>query len=96
MREVTKRSVPVSYPTWIHASAALGMLLVTSHAWPHHNMTALFDDRVTFKGTLTKVDWRNPHIQFFVESSNDKGQMETWSVEGPPPSFFRTRDKGYR
>jgi len=86
----------VSYRTWIRASAALGILLVTSQAWPHHNMTALFDlnDRVTFKGTFTKVDWRNPHIQFFVESKNDKGQVETWSVEGPPPSFFRTRDIG--
>lgn len=86
----------MSYRTWIRASAALGILLVTSQAWPHHNMTALFDlnDRVTFKGTFAKVDWRNPHIQFFVESKNDKGQVETWSIEGPPPSFFRTRDIG--
>ena len=55
----------MSYRTWIRASAALGILLMTNQAWPHHNMTALFDlnDRVTFKGTFTKVDWRNPHIQ---------------------------------
>ena len=78
----------------ISASVALGIFLVSSNSWPHHNMTALFDlnDRVTLTGTFTKVDWRNPHIQFFVESKTDKGQVETWSVEGPPPSFFRTRD----
>ena len=78
----------------ISASIALGIILVASNSWPHHNMTALFNlnDRVTLTGTFTKVDWRNPHIQFFVESKNDKGQAETWSVEGPPPSFFRTRD----
>jgi hypothetical protein len=75
---------------------AFGMLLTATDALPHHNMTALFDlnDRVTFTGTFTKVDWRNPHIQFFVESKNAKGQMESWAVEGPPPSFFRTRDIG--
>ena len=76
------------------ASIALGILLAASNAWPHHNMTALFDlnDRVVLTGTFTKVDWRNPHIQFSVDAKNDKGQVETWSVEGPPPSYFRTRD----
>ena len=57
-------------------------------------MTALFDlnDRVTLNGTFTKVDWRNPHIYLSVEVKNANGQMETWEIEGPPPSFFRTRD----
>ena len=75
---------------------ALGLVLSGSPAWPHHNMTALFDfnDRVTFTGTFTKLDWRNPHIQFFVEAKNAQGQMETWAVEGPAPSFFRTHDLG--
>jgi len=75
-------------------SVALGLLLAAANSWSHHNMTALFDlnDKVTLSGTFTKMDWRNPHIQFFVESKGDKGQVETWSVEGPPPSFFRTRD----
>src|SRR5215469_15453710 len=79
----------------LHAGFVFGVLL-TGAAWSHHNMTALYDlnDRVTFTGTFTKMDWRNPHIQFFVESKNDKGQLETWSVEGPPPSFFRERNVG--
>ena len=50
----------------ICASIALGVFLVASNSWSHHNMTALFDlnNRVTLTGTFTKVDWRNPHIQF--------------------------------
>jgi hypothetical protein len=78
----------------ITAWVAIGILLTASNALPHHNMTALFDlnDRVNLTGTFTKVDWRNPHIQFFVDAKNDKGQTETWVVEGPPPSFFRSRD----
>jgi hypothetical protein len=70
--------------------------LVTVAALAHHNMTALFDlnDRVTLNGTFTKVDWRNPHIYLTVEVKNAEGKMETWQIEGPPPSFFRTRDIG--
>ena len=67
---------------------ALGLMLAEV-ALPHHNMSALFDfnDRVTFRGTFVKLDWRNPHIQFFVEAKNAQGQMEIWAVEGPAPVF---------
>jgi hypothetical protein len=70
--------------------------LVTVAATAHHNMTALFDlnDRVTLNGTLTKVDWRNPHIYLTVEVKDSAGKVETWQVEGPPPSFFRLREVG--
>jgi len=77
----------------IGASLAFGVLLAGA-AWSHHNMTALFDlnDRVTLTGTFTKLDWRNPHIYLSVDVKNANGQTETWEIEGPPPSFFRTRD----
>jgi hypothetical protein len=68
--------------------------LVMVAALAHHNMTALFDlnDRVTLNGTLTKVDWRNPHIYLTVEVKDSGGKVETWQIEGPSPSFFRLRD----
>lgn len=71
---------------------ALATLLVSGSTWAHHNMSALFDfnDRVTLSGTLTKIDWRNPHIYLFVDSKGE--QVQTWSIEGPPPGFFRNRD----
>jgi hypothetical protein len=76
----------------IGAFLALSVLLVGA-VWAHHNMSALFDfnNRVTMTGTLTKFDWRNPHIQLIVEVNKD-GQMETWTLEGPPPIFFKERD----
>jgi len=72
---------------------AVGVVLLAGSAWAHHNMTAIFDfnDRVMLSGTLTKVDWRNPHIELVVDAKNGD-QMESWSLEGPPPSFFRARD----
>ena len=62
----------------------------------HHNMTALFDfnDRVTLTGTLSKLDWRNPHTYLTIDVKNAKGAMENWAGEGPSPSWFRIRDIG--
>lgn len=72
------------------------IVLLASEAVAHHNMTALFDfnDRVTLNGTLTNVDWRNPHTYFTVEVKASGGAIEIWQSEGPSPSFFRIRDFG--
>lgn len=74
----------------------LSATLLVSQANAHHNMTAVFDfnDRVTFTGTLTTVDWRNPHTYFTVEVKSAGGAIESWQAEGPAPSFFRIRDVG--
>ena len=72
----------------------LGITLLTATASAHHNMSAIFDfnDRVTLSGTLTKVDWRNPHIYIDADAKRDSGQTEAWKAEGPSPIFFRNRD----
>lgn len=56
-------------------------------------MTALFDfdQRFTRTGTLTKTDWRNPHILLIVDAQSDQDRVETWFFEGPSPKFFRVR-----
>ncbi len=74
------------------ATLALTVILV-SPAWAHHNMTAIFDfdQRFTRTGTLTKTDWRNPHIGLSVDAQGDQAQVVTWSFEGPSPKFFRVR-----
>jgi Family of unknown function (DUF6152) len=80
----------------MRAWIALACIALASQAMAHHNMTALFDfnDRVSLEGTLTKVDWRNPHTYLTVEVKTADGSMETWLIEGPAPSFFRIRDFG--
>ena len=74
-------------------SIALAVMLAAGTTWAHHNMSALFDfnQRFTRTGTLTKSDWRNPHIQFFLEAKGDKGQAESWLIEGGPPNRFASR-----
>ena len=80
----------------IQIALVFAVLSLTHHALAHHNMTAIFDfnDRVTLTGTLTKVDWRNPHIFLTVDVKNAGGAMESWQAEGPSPTWFRIRDVG--
>ena len=72
------------------------VLVVGGTLSAHHNMSALFDfnQRFTRTGTLTKTDWRNPHIYLSVDAKSDQGQLETWSFEGPGPIVFRNLGVG--
>ena len=78
----------------VTTAMAIGLVL-TGTTSAHHNMSAIFDfnDRVTMTGKLSSMDWRNPHIELMVEAK-DGNQTVMWKIEGPAPSFFRTRDVG--
>jgi len=78
------------------ALTALLVLALSITVTSHHNMSAIFDfnDRVTVSGTMTNIDWRNPHIEFLVETKSASGEAETWKYEGPAPFFFRERSVG--
>ena len=71
----------------------LGVLLAGAGRLEAHHSAVLFDLSKTFTltGTLTKVDWRNPHIEVFLEARNEAGHMETWELETGAPSWFRNR-----
>jgi hypothetical protein len=75
------------------ASGVLTLLLVAGSAWAHHNMSAYFDfnDRVMVTGTLSKIDWRNPHIELIVDTKEGE-KVVPFRLEGPAPGFFRDRD----
>jgi hypothetical protein len=79
-------------PKTIFLAAAALMFAAT--AWAHHNMSAIYDfnDKITMTGTLSKIDWRNPHIELIVDTKNGGTEVQNWALEGPSPSFFRTRD----
>ena len=72
------------------------LVLAAAGLSAHHNMSAMFDfdQRFARTGTLTKADWRNPHIYLIVDAKNERGQVESWSFEGPAPAFFRARNIG--
>lgn len=54
----------------------------------HHSFAAEYDAnaKLTLKGTVTKVDWMNPHIWVYVDAKDDAGKMIHWQCEGGPPN----------
>src|SRR5438552_16860095 len=69
-------------------------LLLSGAASAHHNMSGVYDfnDRVILTGTLTKIDWRNPHMELVSDAKREAGEVESWKGEGPAPLFFKSRD----
>ena len=69
----------------------LSGLFMTGTLLAHHSPSAIFDMSKPFvlTGTLTKVDWVNPHIDIFIDLAVADGSAETWKFESNPPSWFR-------
>jgi hypothetical protein len=70
---------------------AIAMLLAAAPVPAHHSPSAVFDmsKEFTLSGTLTKVDWINPHIVVYLDAKKDDGSVENWKFESNPPSWFR-------
>ena len=58
----------------------------------HHSPSAIFDmsKHVSVTGTLTRVDWINPHIVLTVEAKGDAGKVEQWTFQSNPPSWYKS------
>jgi len=75
---------------WVLASA-----FVFAYALPaagHHSFAATFDREQSIKltGTVTEVDWRNPHVWFYVDIENEQRETENWGFEmGSPNGLIR-------
>jgi hypothetical protein len=69
----------------------LALSVLSPPAAAHHSTTAEFDvaHRMTLTGTLTKVDWVNPHIVVFLSAKSSAGAAEAWRFESNPPAWFR-------
>jgi len=62
----------------------VGLLLTSMTFVAHHSISAEFDTtkRVTFTGTVKKIDWMNPHIYTHVEVKEPDGKTVVYKVEG--------------
>lgn len=64
----------------------------------HHSFAAEFDANapIELTGTVTKVEWANPHTYFYMDVTSPKGDVENWALEmGSPNGLMRrgwTRD----
>lgn len=68
-------------------------LVAPASALAHHSFATQFDPTkpVTLEGTVTKVEWRNPHIWVYLDVSDEDGTVTAWECEGGAPNALTRR-----
>jgi hypothetical protein len=70
-------------------SAACFVVLVgTVSVLAHHSAAAAYDTskKITLTGTVTRLEWKNPHIFYFIDVEDSSGRVTNWAVEGSTPN----------
>jgi hypothetical protein len=67
---------------------AVLVLAASQIGFAHHSFAAEFDVNkpVTLTGTVTKVEWGNPHIWVYLDVKNERGVAQPWQCEGGAPN----------
>ena len=57
----------------------------------HHSVSGVFDEdrQVVLRGTITKIEWINPHIHVFLNTTDQNGKPVTWEIETLPTNWMR-------
>jgi hypothetical protein len=75
-------------------AVGIGLLLTAAPAvMAHHSFAAEYDSKkpVKLTGIVTKVEWMNPHVYFYLDITDDKGNITNWAFEmGPPQGLQRS------
>ena len=72
--------------------AAVALVMGGRAVSAHHSFAAEFDAAKPFKmtGTVTKVEWQNPHTFFYIDVTDEKGKVTNWAMEmGSPNGLSR-------
>jgi hypothetical protein len=71
----------------------LALLLTTKPVFSHHSFAAEFDGTqpVTLRGTVTKVEWANPHGWIYLDVKGTDGKTVNWAVETAAPNALIRR-----
>jgi hypothetical protein len=74
----------------IALSLAFFLLSVSGPVLAHHGFSVEFDkdNPLTLTGTVTKMEFMNPHIYFYVDVKGKDGKVVNWAFEGGPPNVI--------
>ena len=69
---------------------SIGLVAAAVPVFGHHSFAAQYDrtKAIALKGTVTKVEWMNPHIYFYVDVKDDSNRVTNWAIEGGAPSML--------
>ena len=70
--------------------AALVVLVAAAPALAHHSFAGEYDGKkpVTITGTVTKIEWTNPHARFYVDAKEADGTVTHWAFELGSPNLL--------
>ena len=70
------------------AATICGTFLAVTPLVAHHSFSAEYDSKkqVTLKGTVSKVEWMNPHVYFYLDVNDESGSITNWALEMGPPN----------
>ena len=73
--------------------AALIVFALVPAVRAHHSFAAEYDGTkpVKVSGVVTRVEWTNPHIWFYVEVKDEQGRAVNWGFSGGPPGVLQRR-----
>ena len=74
-------------------AAGIGLLLAAPPVLAHHAFAAEFDSNAPIKlhGTVTKMEWINPHAWIYIDVKKPDGTVEKWMIEGGTPNTLLRR-----
>ena len=74
-------------------AAGVGLLMAAAPAIAHHAFAAEFDAKrpIKLQGTVTKMEWINPHAWIHVDVKKPDGKVESWMIEGGTPNTLLRR-----
>jgi len=73
--------------------AGMGLLMAAAPAMAHHAFAAEFDAKkpIKLQGTVTKMEWINPHAWIHIDVKKPDGKIESWMIEGDTPNTLLRR-----
>jgi len=74
----------------------IGVLVATTQMFAHHAFSAEFaaNKPVRLEGTVSKIEWTNPHVWIHIDVKRPDAKVETWGIEGGAPNALMRR--GFR